>query len=124
MVRSMGRNERWGWTVNVGGGDFLRLIDKEGERVPHVSMQTTYHRQGPCLTEATYAGRMGEVLRHSTSVSLARGDDIIRGTYRIRLDVTQAIEFSRLVLLQIGADTYNSTAERKMAYGNENGLRE
>jgi hypothetical protein len=124
MVRSMGRNERWGWTVNVGGGDFFRLIDKEGERVPHVSMQTTYHRQGPCLTEVTYAGRMGEGLRHSTSVSLARGDDIIRGTYRIRLDVTQAIEFSRLVLLQIGADTYNSTAERKMAFGNENGLRE
>ena len=51
--------KRWGWTSNVGGGDFFRFFDPAGNRVPHAAMRTTYHRQGPCLTEVTYAGRIG-----------------------------------------------------------------
>lgn len=122
MVRSFGRNERWGWTVNVGGGDFFRLSDASGKRVPHASMRTTYHRQGPCLTEVGYAGRIGRGISHSITVSLARGDDLTRGIYRIRMDVSQATDFSRFVLFQIGADTYSSTAERRFAVGDQTGL--
>ena len=88
-----------------------------GIRVPHRSVKTAYHRQGPCLTEVTYAGRAGEGLNHRVTVSLGRSDDLVRGTYRIRLDVEKAVDFSRLVLFQIGADTYSSTGERKMAIG-------
>ncbi len=122
MVRSMGDGKPFGWTHNVGGGDFLRLFDSAGERVPHSAMRTTYHKQGPCLTEVTYAGRIGKGLTHATTVSLARTDDIVRAVYRMRLDAQQATDFSRFVLFQIGADTYTSTSERKMALGNETGL--
>lgn len=122
MVRSMGDGKPFGWTNNVGGGDFLRLFDPAGERVPHSAMRTTYHKQGPCLTEVTYAGRIGKGLTHSTTVSLARTDDIVRAVYRVRLDAQQATDFFRFVLFQIGADTYTSTSERKMALGNETGL--
>ena len=122
MVRSDGKEERWGWTSNVGGGDFFRLFDPAGNRVAHAAMRTTYHRQGPCLTEVTYAGRIGAGITHATTVSLARTDDIVRGVYRLRLDVNKATDFSRFVIFQIGADTYNSTRERKMALGNESGL--
>jgi hypothetical protein len=122
MVTSMGNGARWGWTSNVGGGDFFRLFDSSGNRLAHRAMRSTFHRQGPCLTEVTHAGRIAEGITHATTLSLARTDDMARGTYQLRLDVSQATDFSRFVIFQIGADTYSSTGEAKMAIGNENGL--
>ena len=122
MVAAMGNGSQWGWTSNVGGGDFFRFFDPAGKRIPHSAMRTTYHRQGPCLTEVAYAGRIGTNLKQAMTVSLARTDDIVRGTYQIRLDVDKPTEFSRFVLFQIGADTYSYTGERKMALGDETGL--
>lgn len=122
MVTSMGNDRAWGWTNNVGGGDFFRLFDPAGRRVPHGRMKTAYEKQGPCLTEVTYAGEAGPAIEHAETVSLSRTDDIVRGVYRIRMDVTQPVDFSRLVLFQIGADTYSYTGERKMAVGDATGL--
>jgi len=122
MVSSMSNNARWGWTNNVGGGDFFRFYDAAGTRLPHSSMRTAYQRYGPCLTEVTYAGQIGPNLRHHETVSLSRTDDLVRGVYRLRLDVAQATDFSRFVIFQAGADTYSYTAERKFALGNESGL--
>ena len=122
MVTSMGNDRAWGWTNNVGGGDFFRLFDGAGRRVPHGRMKTAYEKQGPCLTEVTYAGQVGEGIEHAEAVSLSRTDDIVRGVYSVRMDVKQPVECSRLVLFQIGADTYSYTGERKMAVGDATGL--
>ena len=122
MVRSMDRDLPWTWTHNVGGGDFFRLFDAAGERVFPGRMRTAYLRYGPCLTEVTYAGRTGPAIEHAATVSLARSDDVVRGTYRLRMDVNQPLDFSRFVILQIGADTYCYTGERKLALGNETGV--
>lgn len=122
MVGSMSGNARWSWTHNVGGGDFFRWFDPVGKRVFPGRMRTAYERYGPCLTEVTYAGRLGEGIEHASTVSLARTDDLVRGIYRLRLDVRKESEFSRFVIFQIGADSYSYTGERKMALGNENGL--
>ena len=122
MVRSMNNDAEWGWTHNVGGADFFRLFDVGGKRVFPARMRTVYVKQGPCLTEVMYAGHTGPALEHSVTVSLGRTDDIVRGIYRLRLDVKKAIDFSRFVIFQIGADTYSYTGERKMAVGDETGL--
>ncbi len=122
MVKATDEAPPWQWTGNVGGGDFLRFFTPAGERAPHSSMRAIYHRPGPCLTEVTYHGNIGDGIRHSTTVSLARTDDIVRGIYHIRMDVIKPMDFSRFVVFQIGADTYNSSRERKMAIGNESGL--
>jgi hypothetical protein len=122
MVRSMGKGEPWGWTANVGGGDFFRFFDTDGNRIPHSAMQADREQQGPCLTRVTYAGRIGENMTHSSTVSLSRTDDLVRAVYHLRLDVRQPIGFSRFVLFQVGADNYNSSREKKMALGNEDGL--
>ncbi len=122
MVKSMHTSGQWGWTHNVGGGDFFRLFDPEGKRVMPARMRTAYLRQGPCLTEVTYAGRLGAGIEHAATVTLGRTDDLVRGVYRLRLDVAKPVDFSRFVLFQIGADTYSYTGERKMALGNEAGL--
>jgi hypothetical protein len=122
MVTSMGNDRAWGWTNNVGGGDFFRLFDRSGRRVPHGRMKTAYEKQGPCLTEVTYAGQVGEEIEHAETVSLARTDDIVRGVYSVRMDVKQPVDFSRLVFFQIGADSYSYTGERQMAVGDVTGL--
>jgi hypothetical protein len=122
MVRSRAHDQPWFWTHNVGGGDFFRLFDAAGMRVPPARMKTAYERQGPCLTEVTYAGRIGPGIEHVETVSLARTDDVVRAVYRVRMDVREAVEFSRFVIFQIGADTYSYTGERTMAVGDETGL--
>ncbi len=125
MVHSMSQDQplRWNWTNNVGGADFFRYIDPTGRRQFPARMKTTYHRQGPNLTEVTYAGQSGDgKLEHRATVSIFRTDDINRGVYRVRMDVKQPLPFKRFVLFQVGADTYNYTGERKMAIGNETGL--
>lgn len=122
MVTPMKGKDKWGWTSNVGGGDFFRFFTPEGERVGHSEIRTDYHKYGPCLTEVTYAGKIGSAMKHSATVSLGRTDDIVRGTYRIRLDVEKATDFSRFVIFQVGCDTYNYNSEQKLAIGNAAGL--
>jgi hypothetical protein len=127
MVSGVYDNGPWQWTNNVGGGDFFRAFDAQGQRLPPARMRTVYARQGPCLTEVTYAGRIGngiigDGIEQRVTVSLARTDDIVRGTYHLRLDVKKAMDFSRFVIFQIGADTYSYAKEHKMALGNETGL--
>jgi len=122
MVVGNDQSKMWGWTNNVGGGDCFALFDADDRQIPRTAMRTVYHRQGPCLTEVTYAGRLGQNITHSLTTSLGRTDDLVRATYRLRLDVSEPTDIARLVFFQIGADTYNSAAAAKMAMGNETGL--
>jgi hypothetical protein len=123
MIKAKPEDPSWGWSGNIGGGDFLRFFTPAGERIPHSRIRATHHRSGPCLSEVTYTGAIGQAIHHATTVSLARTDDVVRGTYHIRMDVTEPADFSRFVVFQIGADTYSYSGERKMAVGNETGLR-
>jgi len=123
MVRSMNQNMEWQWTHNVGGGDFFRLFAPDGARLLPARMKTAYLRQCPVLTEVLYAGHSaGGRVEHQATVSLHRSDDIMRGVYRLRMQVRETLAFSRFVIFQIGADSYSYTGERKMALGNESGL--
>lgn len=123
MVRSMHGDQPWHWTHNVGGGDFFRYFDPEGKRGFPTRMKAAYLKQCPVLTEVLYAGvTAGGRIEHQATVSLYRSDDIVRGVYRLRMDVREPTPFSRFVLVQIGADTYSYTGERKMALGDEHGL--
>ncbi len=122
MVTPMNGKGQWGWTNNVGGGDFFRFFDLEGKRHFHQAMKTRVIRQGPCLTEVEYSGKIGAGIRHSVVTSLARTDDLVRGIYRVRMKVSEPVDFSRLVIFQIGADTYNYTREKRFVLGNEKGL--
>lgn len=122
LLKSKGRGEKYAWTVNVGGADFFRWFDREDNRIPHQDMRATYDRQGPCLTDVTYSGQVTDGVEHSVTVSLGRTNDIVRGTYKLRLNVTKPADFSRIVIFQIGADTYSATGEKKMAIGDASGL--
>jgi len=121
MVHVAGAS-KWRWTSNVGGGDIFRLFDPAGKRVVHAGMQTEHHRLGPCLTEVSYTGQVGTSgIRNRATVSLGRTDDLVTATYRIRMDVSKPVAFSRFVVFQTGADTYACTQDQKLAVGNESG---
>lgn len=122
LVASMSGGGRWNWTHNVGGADFLRVFDPQGTRHVPAGLRTTYLRQGPCLTEVTYAGTLGGVADHAVTASLARGDDLVRAVYRLRLDVRRPLPFSRLVFFQAGSDSYNYNRVGRMAVGHAGGL--
>ena len=123
MLSPMNGKGQWGWTNNVGGGDFLKLVDREGRRQFHQGMKTKVFRQGPCLTEVEFSGRIGKGIQHSVKTSLGRTDDLVRGTYRLRMDVSEPVDFSRFVIFQVGADTYNFTREKRFLFGDKNGLK-
>lgn len=122
MITGMNGRPKWSWTSNMGGGDFFRFYDLKCDRVPHQAVRDTSYKTGPCLTGVSYEGGIVDGLEFSTTVSLGRTDDLVRGTYRIRMEVTKPVEFSRLALFQLGSDTYNYTRERKFAIGTGDGL--
>ncbi len=124
MVTRMGTGDgKWGWTNNVGGGDFLVVVDRAGRRLPLTRMRTAYLSQGPNLTRVVYAGQTpGGEIEARLEVSTPRTDDINRAYHRLRYTVRKPIEFRRLAFYQVGADNYNDHRFGKMAYGNVEGL--
>ncbi|MBM3494017.1 MAG: hypothetical protein FJX72_06820 [Armatimonadetes bacterium] len=126
MATAMGtRDGKWGWTNNVGGGDFLVLVGRDGKRLPLTRMRTAYLSQGPNLTRVVYAGvTPGGEVEARIEVSTPRTDDINCAYHRIRYDVRKPIEFGRLAFYQVGADNYNDHRFGKMAYGDATGVRE
>jgi len=122
LARSLPDGKPWQWTGNVGGGDFLRVEVADGSRLWRRNMKAEYVRPGPCLTEVTHAGQLGSAIDHGETVSMCRTDDLVRTTYRLRMDVREPVEFSRFVIFQIGADTYDYARAKKIALGNAAGL--
>ncbi len=117
------KRQKWNWTHNVGGGDFFRLFDPEGERYQRSGIVVDYRRQSPCLTEVMYSGGMRRAhIHHAQFVSLSRSDDLVCGTYRINMKVIDPVYFSRFAIFHIGSDNYAMTKERKVAVGNSKGL--
>lgn len=124
MVTQMGtENGRWGWTNNVGGGDFLVYFDQDGTRRFLSRMRTAYLSQGPNLTDVVYAGISDDgKIAATVRVMTPRGDDINRAYHFFRYDVLAPTRFERLAFYQVGADRYNDHQFRKMARGDENSL--
>lgn len=110
--------DAWGWTNNVGGGDFLVLVDREGRRRHLARVRSLYSRYGPNLSEVTYAGQTPDgAIGARITVSHCRSDDLVRGIYRVRYDVRRAVPFERLAFFQLGADHYNDHQFARIAHG-------
>ncbi len=127
MVSGMGDNPRqkWSWTNNVGGGDFLVYFDERNEKQFLTRMRTAYLRCGPNLTEVIYSGVTADgAIQAQIAVSTPRCDDINRAYHHIRYDVLKPVPFERLAFYQLGADNYNDHQFTTMARGNADGLKE
>jgi len=116
-------NQKWGWTNNVGGGDFLVYYDDQARKQILTRMRTFYNSCGPNLTDVTYSGITADGnITANIAVSSPRCDDINRAYHRIRYDVLKPTPFNRLAFYQLGADNYNDHQFNKIAIGNSKGL--
>ena len=122
MVKPRGDDKKWNWTENVGGADFFRMFDAKEKRIPLASVQSNFNKTGPCLTDVLHQGTVGRTgINYQVNSSLSRTDDLIRATWRIRMDVRRPVDFSRFVFFQAGSDGYSYVADEKMAVGNAKG---
>jgi len=115
----------WGWAENCGGGDLLVWQNAQGLYQMPRGTRTNYRAVGPCLTDVEYTEETpgGEIAARVT-VSVPRSDDHLRTFFRVRYDVQQPIRWQRLAFFQLGADFYNDTPARKVAYGDASGVRD
>lgn len=80
MVTEMSGN-RWEWTCNVGGGDFLVDFGADGKRQSLTRMRTAYLSQGPNLADVVYAGVTADGrIAARIEVSTPRCDDVKRAS--------------------------------------------
>jgi hypothetical protein len=115
--------KKWGWTGNVGGGDFLVCFDAAGKYVPMIKTRSRYYSYGPNLTKVSYDEiSQDESIKASYTVGIARTDDYVRVFQNIRYDVLKDVEFSRLAFCQMPSDYYNDMKYRKIAIGNVGGM--
>ncbi|MDX9747538.1 MAG: hypothetical protein RBT57_03460 [Paludibacter sp.] len=113
----------WGWTGNMGGADIFNYKKTSGTRAWHSRMRTQYKRYSPNLTEVIYAGVTDDnAVAFEYSTSVGRSDDIVRGIYKIKMQVLKDFTFSDFVFFQAAAATYKYTRSNTLAWGNETGL--
>jgi hypothetical protein len=126
MVWAMNSDrQKWSWTNNVGGGDFLVYFDERNERQRLARMRTAYLSHGPNLTHVVYSGITPDGrIAARMDARLARTDDVVRGLHHIRYDVLKPAPFKRLAFYQLGADNYNGPSFSKLARGDAKGMAE
>ena len=97
--------------------------DVQGIYQPMVATRTDYRAYGPCLTDASYTEESaGGELAARMDVSVPRSQDYLRTFFHLRYDVRRPMPWRRLAFFQLGADFYNDTPARRVAFGDANGL--
>ncbi|WP_044210674.1 hypothetical protein [Flammeovirga sp. OC4] len=115
--------KKWSWTPNVGGGDFMRVYDEKGQKLKIKRIKTHYTRNCPNLTEVTYTGYTSkDEASYSLTSNIMRNDDYLRVIFTMEVEVHKTLDFERLALAQFGSETYSYSVERKIAWGNADGM--
>jgi len=118
-------NQKWSWTGNVGGADFLRYkTETEPYWIRRMSrVRSHYDAPGPNVTDVTYAGVTtdGRIQGKMTS-QLAATDDLVRVYYHLEYTFLSDVRYNRLAFFQVAADRYGDNLFTKYAYGNSGGV--
>jgi len=109
------------WTENVGGGDFLNAVDKNG-MYQYLVQDTVYHTMnGPRLTNATYTGTtVDQNIAVSRTVSTWTADDYVRHLHSFHYTFLKEIDgnsYPRFAMYTLGGDNYNYIRFPFFAYG-------
>ena len=111
--------KKYGWTGNVGGGDFMLYYDAEGNYQYSKQSRATLRSPGPCLTNTTYEEVSANgALTHKATVALGRTDRYTKSYQMLSLRVQHDASVGRLALFQLGADGYNENEFQGCAFGN------
>lgn len=121
LVESL-EGKKWGWTGNIGGADIFNYTKMDGNKGWHSRIRTDYKKYSPNLTEVTYAGVMDDnSMDFEYTASLGRSDDLVRGIYKVKLDVLEDVSFKDFVIFQVAAADYHHVKSKTLTWGNETG---
>lgn len=112
---------KYNWTTNIGGADFLGVIDLAGNPYRVSSMKSYFKNHGPNLSEVIYTGTIGGKIRFTASARTPRTDDISTAYQTFSYTFLEDVKYSRLWFYQFGADSYNYDYWKRMVAGNNDG---
>ncbi len=118
-------DERWSWTGNVGGADFLRYraADEPGLIRRLGRVRSTYHAPGPNLTDVEYSGVTSDGrIEANLRVQLGRTDDMVRAWYHLEYTFHEDVRYDRLAFFQMAADRYGDNDFAHVAWGSADGV--
>jgi len=114
----------YGWTENVGGGDFLIYYDKANIFRWAKRLKTAYHWPGPNMTEVLYSGITDdEKIRFTYTTRSVRTNDYHRRFHAYKYTFLEDVTMPRrLVFHQMAADYYTGPTFTNYYRGDETGL--
>lgn len=124
LITSRVNNDKYNWTINVGGADFLVYYPPGAKQKMHYGgMKTYFKKQGPNVTEVLYSGPTADgKIQMEYSANMCRTDDNTKVIHTFRYTFLQDVEFDRFAFYQFGADGYNIGVNKTIAVGNDQGL--
>ena len=117
--------DRWSWTGNVGGADFLRYrAADQPQWIRRMSrVRSRYVAPGPVLTDVGYSGISSDGrVRGDLRVQMGRTDDLVRTWYHLEYTALEDVRYDRFALFQMAADNYGDNGYTRVAYGNADGV--
>jgi poly(3-hydroxybutyrate) depolymerase len=117
--------QKWLWTGNVGGADFLRYrTEAEPYWIRRLSqVRSHYAANAPNLTDVVYAGVTTDGrIRAKIRTQLGRTDDLVRVYYHLEYTFLDDVTYDRLAFFQMSADRYGDNWFTRYAYGNAQGV--
>ena len=112
---------KWSWTGNVGGADFLRYRSAEEPNTLRRlgRLRSTYHDYGPNLTDVEYSGITSDGrISANIGVQMGRTDDLVRTYYHLEYTFNEDVRYDRLAFFQMAADNYGDNGFASVAWGN------
>lgn len=114
-------SQKWSWTGNVGGADFLCYTPDTGSysnRLPVASMKIDYRSPGPNMTDTSYIGLTEDrKIAMELNIKMGRTDDINRNYYTLKYYFLEDVTFDKLAFFKMPADDYAGNKFSKYAYG-------
>lgn len=119
--------DRWNWTGNVGGADFLNYATAAQpywkRRLARV--RSTYDAPGPLLTDVTYSAVSSDGrIEADVRTRLHAASDMLRVYYDFNYRFLEDVEYDRLAFYQVAADNYSDNLFQHIAWGDAEGLHE
>ena len=120
-------NNRWDWTGNVGGADFLNYATAARpywkRRLARV--RSTYDSPGPLLTDVTYSAVSSDGrIEADVRTRLHASSDLLRVYYDFNYRFLEDVEYDRLAFYQVAADNYSDNLFQYIAWGDDELARE
>ena len=114
----------YGWSDNVGGGEFLYYVDINGTRRDFARVITDFKAHCPVLTDTEYEVTSSDgKISAKITINQPATDDILKEFFKIKYTFNEDVEYERLCLFQFDSDRYLANVFTQVAVGNSDVLK-